>query len=725
MDLKVIKKSFVRQHDQSDCGVACLRSIINYFGGEEKEERLRELSGTTRNGTRLLGLYQASGQIGLITEGLEADIEYLKRITNPVILHITTENNLKHYVVCHGFRDNRFIIVNPAVGVEEYTREKLEAIWKSKALLTVIPGKNFNNKKQTRNKKIKWIKELIKDDIDILSVTLILGIAVSILGIAMAVFSQRLVDDILPGGKKEKLIIGLILVTVLLLIRSGLSFIHRFFSIKQSRDFNLRIIDFFYSNLLRLPKTFFDNRKTGDLVARLNDTAVIRQTIAYIINTLLINVLVLLVSGTVIFIYSFTAGLITFSSLPVFLIMAYIFHDKIVSGQRNVMECHSRNESNYINSIQGIEIIKNTNNEALFSDINKLIYGFFQNAIFRLGKININLGYLIDITCVVFIITLLTVNSFMVINNSMTAGTLIAISGISSAMFPAIAALAFSNIHLQGARIAFDRMFEFAGLKKEYNLKTESCKINQDRISSLSFNNISYRFPGRKQLFKNISFTARYGEMITLFGHSGCGKTTILNLIQKFYYPGKGTYLINNINASKISVPDLRNRIAVVPQEAMFFCGTVVDNICLENQNNEIDDIEKFCKRFGFDKYFEQFPLGYNTPLGEDGINISGGQQQLVSIARALYRNPQVLLLDEPSSNMDREMESFFINLMGALKKESIIIVVTHKISTAKESDRIYVIDEGEIKQTGSHRDLLSLDNKYSMAYNEIVSLIY
>ncbi len=721
MDLKEAKKSFVMQHDQSDCGIACMQCIIKYFGGEEKTEKLRELSGTTKKGTRMLGLYQASREIGFITEGLEADIEYLKRITNPVILHVTTENKVQHFVVCYGFREDNFIIINPAVGVEKYSIDKMETVWNSKALLTVIPGKNFISKKQTKAKKIEWIKKLVKDDITILLLTLILGIAISILGIVMSVFSQILVDDILPEGKREKLVIGLILVTFFLFFRSRLSYIHRYFSIKQSRDFNLRIIDFFYSNLLRLPKTFFDNRKTGDLVARLNDTVIIRQTIAYIINTLLINLLVLIVSGTVIFFYSVTAGLITVLSLPLFFMIAYFFHNKIVRGQRDVMEAHSKNESNYINSIQGIEIIKNTNNEILFSDINKLIYGFYQNKIFKLGRTKINLGFIVDIISVLFIITLITVNSFMVINNSMTIGSLIAISGISSSMFPAIAATAFANLHLQGARIAFDRMFEFAGLKKEYDLKTESRKISPDLISSLSFSNISYRYPGRKKLLRDISFNVRQGEMITLFGYSGCGKTTILNLIQKFYYPDNGCYLINNIDSNKISVPGLRNVISVVPQETMFFNGTVADNICLANTNGEIQEVLDFCKKFGFDKYFERFPLGYSTLLGEDGINISGGQQQLVSIARALYRNPGVLLMDEPTSNMDRETETFIINLLTSLKKESIIIIVTHKISTAKVSDRIYIIDEGEIRQSGNHRKLISSVNIYSRAYNDMV----
>ena len=384
------------------------------------------------------------------------------------------------------------------------------------------------------------------------------------------------------------------------------------------------------------------------------------------------------------------------------------------------MEAHSRNESNYINSIQGIEIIKNTNNEMLFSDINKLIYGFYQNKIFALGRIRINLGLLIDIISVAFIITLMTVNSFLVINDEMTIGSLIAISGISSVMFPAIASTAFANLHLQGARIAFNRMFEFAGLRKEYDLKTESCKTAVNKISSLSFSNISFRYPGRKKLFRDISFEVKKGEMITLFGYNGCGKTTILNIMQKFYYPESGCYLVNNIDSGKFSVPALRKIISAVPQEEVVFNGTVADNICMVNTKDENQGVLSFCKRFGFDKYFEQFPMGYNTLLGEDGINISGGQQKLVSIARALYRNPRVLLLDEPTANMDRETENFIINLLADYKKDSIIVIVTHKISTAKDSDRIYIINEGELSQYGSHKELTSYANIYSKSYNDI-----
>jgi ABC-type bacteriocin/lantibiotic exporter with double-glycine peptidase domain len=314
----------------------------------------------------------------------------------------------------------------------------------------------------------------------------------------------------------------------------------------------------------------------------------------------------------------------------------------------------------------------------------------------------------------------LSVNSFMVLDKTITIGVLTAISGIASSMIPAIASLAFANIQLQGARIAFDRMFEFAGLRKEYSTETDN-KTTLKRISTLTFQNISFRYPGRKQLLTDISFSIRKGEMIALFGESGCGKTTIINMIQRYYYPERGKFLVNDTDVRKISVRDLRNFISAVPQKSKFFNGSVVENICLANNEKDIQNAIIFCKRMGFEKYFQRLPQGYATMLGEDGVNISGGQQQLISFARALYRNPQVLLLDEPTSSVDSEIEGFILDVLNNYKENSMIILVTHKISSAKLSDRIYIIDRGKIDLTGSHKELIAVKNIYSMTYHTIV----
>ncbi len=721
MDYKAIRKSFVRQRTQSDCGIACLMSVIKYFGGRSKYEKLIELSGTTNQGTTLLGLCNAAIRYGLVAQGLQADIQFLHKITDPVILHINTKDRYNHFIVCYGYNSNKYIISNPASGIEEYSYDEINKMWQSKALLKLYPCENFVREKETRSQKIIWLKKLIKEDINILAVSVFLGIIISMLGIAIAVFSKKLIDDILPESRRNELIVGLILVTLLLFIRAGLSYIHRFFAIKQGRNFNLRITDRFYSSLLRLPMVFFNNRLTGDFVARLNDTKTIQQTISYIINYLIVNFFIVAVSGILIFIYSLSSGIIAFSALPVYFFIARLFHKRIVTGQKAVMEAHSENESNYINTLHNIEIIKSMNREDFFSAINKLVYGFYQQTIFKLGKINVKLGFLTDFTGVIFTIILLSVNSFMVLNKVSTVGVLTAVLGLASSMLPAAASLAFANLQLQGALIAFDRMFEFVGLKGEYSTDTRNIAPLQ-RISTLTFRNLSFRFPGRKQLLTDISFSISKGEMIALFGESGCGKTTIINLIQRYYFPEGGKYLINNTDTGNIPIRDLRDQIAVLPQTLKFFNGTVIENICLNNNEKEIHNAIMFCKRYGFERYFMQLLQGYATSLRENGSDISGGQQQLIAFARALYRNPQVLLLDEPTSSMDRDMEGFTHNILKNFKKHSIILLVTHKISSAKLSDRIYIVNNGRIEKTGTHQQLISSENIYSMSYNTVVS---
>ncbi len=717
-----IKKTLTFQNDQADCGVACLQSIIKYYDGYKNLEQLRELSGTSRSGTTMLGLYQAASGTGFDVEGLEADTGFLKEQSQPVILHVTLHNNSLHFITCYGFDQNKgFIIGDPARGCIFIKEDELSEIWKSKALLLLTPNDNFQNKKESFPAKITWIKELLKDDINILSASLLLGLVVAFLGLTMAVFSQKLLDDILPTKNKEKLVAGIIIVFILLLFKNGLSYIHGIFSIRQGRDFNTRLIDKFYTSLLRLPISFFDNRKTGDMVARMNDTGSIQQTIAYLVNTLVLDFLILVVSSVFIFLYSKIAGFIIISALPVFFLIAWVFHGHIVFYQRLTMEAHAKNESNYIQTLQGIEIIKGNNKEDIFSAANKAVFGHFQAVLFSLGKINVTLGMVTGLVSVIFSAGLLLINSLMVINGELTLGSLTAILSVSSGMFSAIATLAFANLQLQGARIAFDRMFEFAAIKKENEPPGRKCQMHSD-IQILKVHEMSFRFPGRKLLLKDIGFEVRKGEIVTLFGENGTGKSTILKLIQNYYSFEKGTVLFNDINSNEITFSSLKGHIAVVPQKSGFFSGTLIENICFEPSGPAIQKAIEFCKFYEFDKYFEQYPGGYFTGLGEDGVNLSGGQMQLISIARAMYRKAGILLLDEPTSSMDRQTENFVLEKLAQIRSSCIILIVTHKIRPVRISDRIYILHNGTVQCHGPHEQLLLFDNLYSKSFFELVN---
>jgi len=204
MNLKLIKKTFSLQHDQSDCGVACLLSLIQYYGGVHTLEELRILSGTTREGTTLLGLYQAANQLGFEAEGNEATIEVLKDYLDPLILHVKIEE-LEHYIVCYGYKDGFFIIGDPAKGVEKLSTEELDKLWVSKACLTLSPTEKFQRKKSEQQAQWTWLLGLVKEDARLLTLSAVLGIIIAILGLAMAIFSQKLIDSILPSKDLDRL----------------------------------------------------------------------------------------------------------------------------------------------------------------------------------------------------------------------------------------------------------------------------------------------------------------------------------------------------------------------------------------------------------------------------------------------------------------------------------------------------------------------------------------
>jgi ATP-binding cassette, subfamily C, bacteriocin exporter len=715
-----IKKAFTRQHDQSDCGVACLASLIKYFEGDVTLEKLRELSGTSRQGTTMLGLHQAASESGLLAEAFEGDIPNLKALDIPVILHVLIDNRLQHYVICYGYEHERFVISDPAGGISDYTEAELEKIWQSKALLTTQPNAHFIKAKKIKEEKWFWFKKLIRDDLNILGLALTLGFAVALLSLSTAIFSQKLIDDILPGKKLLKLEVGLALLFFLLIVKSFISWLRQHFLNKQSRNFNNRIISHFYGSLLHLPKLFFDNRKTGDLLARMNDTARIQNAVSYIGANLMIDALLIVVTSFFILSYSPSLGLIALLSIPLYFLSVFLFHRPIIDNQRKVMAAYSRNESNYVDTIQGVGVIKVSNKESFFSGSTRRVYDLFQETLFKLGGVKIRFNLVTEIVAALIVVTVISWGSIRVLHDALKLGEFMAIMQMVGILMPAAGRLALTNIQLQEAKVAFDRMFEYTSLRPEINAEDDRNKKQVEEFRKLEVKDLTFRFPGRKSLLTNISFTLNRGEMIALLGESGCGKSTTLQILQKFYRFESGSILVNGKAWDEISTISWRNTIGVVPQEIKIFNSTLIDNICLGNAEEKAEDVMRFCHEYGFQKFFMQFPQQYQTILGEEGVNLSGGQQQLVALARALYGKPQLLLLDEATSAMDRNTEAFVLKLLHDLRARMSIIMITHRVKTARHADCIYVMENGTVRAAGKHLDLLESENLYSDSWKEL-----
>jgi ATP-binding cassette, subfamily C, bacteriocin exporter len=711
MNLKHIESTHVLQHDQSDCGVACLLSIIKFYKGDCSLEKLRELSGTTQQGTTLLGLYQVSNQLGFIAEGFQTNIRTLVEFEQPSIVHVTLENQLQHYLVCYHYDNKKgFLIGDPAKGIYYQSASELNEIWVSKKCLTLEPTDTFEKSVTSKNNKRKWFIDLIKQDDKLLWISVLLGVFIACLGMAMSIFSQKLIDDILPSHKITKLVSGIGLLTILLLARVGISVLREYFLLQQTKDFNNRINNQFFSSLLHLPKSFFDTRKIGELVARLNDTQRVQSVIKLLTSSLVIDVLVSIISLVFLFGYSWKIGILSSLSLPIYFYIIYRSNKKIIQSQTEVMQSYAFNEGNYINTIQGISTIKNDNKQEVFKNLNQTVFGIFQEKIFNLGKINIQLSWQSGLASVFFLIGVLVYTSIQVFNKEIKLGEMMAILGIVSSLLPSIANLGLISIPINEAKIAFNRMYEFASMEKE----PEGGQTISE-IQSITVQNLSFRFAGRKELFKNINLNIERGKLVAIVGESGSGKSTLGQILQRFYSFESGIIKVNNENElNDIELKSFRNLIGVIPQEINIFNGTVIDNILLGDTVTP-ETIIEFITQYGFLDYFNQLPQGLGTIVGEEGINLSGGQKQIIALARVLYKQPQFLILDEATSAMDRNTEKFSMELLDKIKPNCAIFFISHRLNTLKNiADEIYVLENKTITHHGNHEQLLQTNNFYS-----------
>jgi ABC-type bacteriocin/lantibiotic exporter with double-glycine peptidase domain len=705
--LRIQPKNFSLQKDSSDCGVACLQNILRYYRVDFSLEYLRELSGTDINGTTILGLYQAAEKLGFEPLGAEVGgTDNLKEISGPCILHTSEKEFHHHYIICYGWEDGHFLLGDPAKGMVSMKEEELDAIWKSKALLFLKPTSAIGLKAQQRKSRWQWVIDIAKKYTPVLLIAGMLGLAVSILNLSMAIFSQKLIDRLLTGADGSVIYLSIGILFFILLTKSAINYGRGLIIAKQGMEFNSEITGSFYQRMLNLPKSFFDNRKTGDLISRLHDTNRIQQTISFVLGDVFIQVLLLITASVIMFLYSWIPGVICLSFIPVVFIVVKKQQPAVSQGQKQLMAASATNESNYIDNIKGIGIIKLFNKQDHFFGIAKNIFGSFQQKIFLLGKIKIRFSLFLDILSTSFLVCLIASCVTMVLRKQLLVGELIAILQIGTIIMQTATMVALTNIQLQEAKVAFDRMYEFLSIEPE-TLPEKAGNLGLV-FQNLVVSDLSFRFPGRKPLLSNVSFSVSKGEVIAITGESGTGKSTIFQMIQKFYTHENGAILVNNKPLTTINTEAWRKTVGVVTQDPALFSGSVIENILLDTADpQKRTEVINFCIGNGLDEYFKRFPQGYDTPVGEGGIIVSGGQKQLICLARCLFYNPGILLLDEPTAAMDKKTEAYVILLLEKYRREAAIILISHKDSLTNMADRVYVLADGKLNAATTSDALL------------------
>ncbi len=511
---KKYNKIFVLQHGEYTCGLACLSMIVKYYGGNINQEDIRYMSGTSIQGTSLLGLYQTANNLGLVANGYESDISTLKVIKSPVILHVVRENNQQHYIVCFEFDGSRFIIGDPSWGILYMSENELDVIWKSKVLLKVDFTEKFIKSSSEKKEKKQWINNILKEDRPILLVSLILGIIVSILSLTTALFSQKLIDNWIPANNMGKLMLGVTLFFILLFFRSFLDYFKRIFMVKQSKDLNMRLVDSFFSKILYLPKAFFDSTKTGEIISRMNDSRRIQQTVSFIVGSVIIEILILCFSVIFLFIYSWEIAVIAFVCVTLFIVLLLIYNKKIVDGQKNVMISYAATEGIMIDILQGVNDIKLINKQGIFKHVISNFYRLSQDSAYKLGIIGAKYGLLIQLVSLFTVGIIIVLGVTQVLNEQLKIGELMAIITVGGIIVNSFASLSTVNIQLQEARVAFDRFYDFLKIDTEFSPQEEQglseIKNKTNNVdANLMVEHLSFRFAGRKKLFENLSLDVK------------------------------------------------------------------------------------------------------------------------------------------------------------------------------------------------------------------------
>ena len=458
-------------------------------------------------------------------------------------------------------------------------------------------------------------------------------------------------------------------------------------------------------------------RSIGDMVARLNDTKRIQFVIESLLGETIINFFVAIVSLVFLFYYSLPIAVLCLICVPLFFLVVSIKNSVILLQQREMMAANAITESSFINIISGISDIQSYSKETLFLEKSISCYSVSQETTYRLGKTKIVVNILSGVSSTFVQILIVSIGAYLVFSSKITIGAFIAIIGISGSLFSSVANLALMRIPINEAKVAFDRLFELI-MEQNYDgatdLKTKEFPCLHKSEIAIKLKDVSFRYPGKPLILKQLNTHLNRGEITCIVGPSGSGKSTLCQMLSRLYYPTSGEIDFNGLNINVIPIEEWRQRLAIVPQQPFLFPGTLLDNICMgEKPNYEI--LSSIFMRFNLNSLFASFSLNPDMVVEENGKNLSGGQQQVIALVRGLYKQSEIVVLDEITASMDYQNEALIHRILNSIKTESIVVYITHKLDAAhKIGDKFIVLEDGIITAEGTHEQLMLTNNYYS-----------
>ena len=704
-----------------DCGPSCVRMIAKFYGKSYSLQTLREKSYLSRDGVSMMGISEAAESIGFRTMGVSLTPEKLFS-TAPLPLVVHWKQN--HFVVVYKVTKDTVYVADPAFGLVKYTKTEFLKNWISvqqdgekkglALLLETTPDFYAEEGEVVDKSSFRFLLSYIKPHRKYI-IQLILGMLLgSMLQLLFPFLTQSIVDVGINNNDINFIYLILIAQLVLFISRMSVDFIRGWILLHLSTRMNISLISDFLIKLMKLPLGFFDIKLIGDILQRIGD----HRRIEHFLTTSSLNIIFslfnLVIFGIVLAIYSWKILLLFIFGSFLYFLWLSIFMRKRRELDFKRFSKLADNQSKLIQLIYGVQDIKLFHAERQ----KRWEWENIQGSLFKVNIKSLALtqyqeagGVFINETKNI-LITFLAATS--VIHGDMTLGMMLAVSYILGQLNSPIEQM-INFMHVtQDAKISMERLGE---IHKEENEEKEDLgeMIIMPESKTLEIRNLSFQYEGphSRKVLDGVNLKIPADSVTAIVGVSGSGKTTLIKLMLAFYPPVEGEIRVGDTTLQSLSQQIWRRRCGVVMQDGYIFADTIARNISLGEEYVDPDRLLEAVKMANIKEYIESLPVGYNTKLGTGGQSLSGGEKQRILIARAIYKQPEFLFIDEGTSSLDAENEKVIIDNLQDFFRGRTVVVVAHRLSTVKNANQIVVLDKGKIAEIGKHNELIAKKGKY------------
>lgn len=716
----------IRQQEERDCGAACLSMIAEYYGLKISISTIREYIKMDTYGSNIYGLIQGAEKMHLSGTALEGSREELlegindRTVNVPFIARIVNNEMFEHYIVVYNINESNTIIGDPAENKNTKIQTDLFFDHWLGQLIIFAPTELFkkgNKRKGTLSRYIKTITSQKKK----MAFILLISILVATVNIVGSVMFEYLVDDVATEYGVEEdsedteseaeheetnlssffnslginsvsgiCIMILIIYAVLMLAQ----FIRNIVLTYLVRHVDYSISSSFFDKLFSLPQEFFERFKTGALLSRFADVSNIRDAVSGATLTVLLDTLIAFITGIYLFVLNFRLFLISLAAIGAYAVIMLLFRNPIRIINQAVMEQDAVITSSLKEKIDGMETIKAYNEEHIYVQNTKKLYNVFLQRKTRASILSALLDTLAGFVNSSGILLLIWAGVMMCINGKITLGILFSFYYLLGYFYDPVQNLIDLLPSIQSALVAAERLNDVMDASEEENCS--ECETAFDFTNNIKFQDVSFRYGYRKRILDSVSLIIPKGKKIALTGASGSGKTTIAKLLIKLYLPEEGSIFMDGININDLENSGLRDKIVYVPQYASLFSESIRDNLCAGRKTVPDEDITEVCEKCLASEFINELPFGIDTILEENGKNLSGGQRQRLALARALLKNPQILILDEATSSLEEEAEAVILDRIFH-DKNLTCVIITHRRIVQDYCDMTYHVEDGKV----------------------------